>query len=183
MCLYVCVYCSAAPYAAAPYIREGTPAYGAGAAAYVRAGARGAGARETYGRGDDDGRRRRSGRQRETTTTTGGGGDSDDDDGRRATGGDDGIERRAAMSRGWRRKWGDVTEIFVSAIYIGWAFSTGWSHQPVLKANFGQAKRREEQTISTGLWLQPVLKTTLYYRLEPPTGTKGGVLPPVVHNV
>ena len=124
-------------------------------------GRRRAGARDVRDRGDDDGRRRRSGRRRETTTTTGGGGDSDDDDGRRATGGDDGIERRAAMSRGWRRKWGDVTEIFVSAIYIGWAFSTGWSHQPVLKANFGQAKRREEQAFSTGWWLQPVLKGDL----------------------
>ena len=26
----------------------------------------------------------------------------------------------------------DETEFFVSAIYIGGAFSTGWSHQPVL---------------------------------------------------
>ena len=37
----------------------------------------------------------------------------------------------------------DETEFFVSAIYIGGAFSTGWSHQPVLKANFRQAKGRE----------------------------------------
>ena len=124
-------------------------------------------ARRVYARARDvrdrggtttDGGARCSRRWRETVTTTGGGGDNDDDDGRRATGGDDGIERRAAMSRGWRRKWGDVTEIFVSAIYIGWAFSTGWIHQPILKANFGQAKRREEQAFSTGWWLQPVLK-------------------------
>ena len=37
----------------------------------------------------------------------------------------------------------DETEFSVSAIYIGGAFSTGWSHQPVLKANFRQAKGRE----------------------------------------
>ena len=37
----------------------------------------------------------------------------------------------------------DETEFFISAIYIGGAFSTGWSNQPVLKANFRQAKGRE----------------------------------------
>ena len=52
----------------------------------------------------------------------------------------------------------DETEFFVSAIYIGGVFSTGWSHQPVLKANFGQPKRRETRAFSTGWWLQPVLK-------------------------
>ena len=35
------------------------------------------------------------------------------------------------------------TEIFVAVVYIEGTFSTGWSHQPVLKACFGQAKRRE----------------------------------------
>ena len=52
----------------------------------------------------------------------------------------------------------DETEFFVSAIYIGGAFSTGWSHQPVLKANFRQVKRRETAPFSTGSWLEPVLK-------------------------
>ena len=93
------------------------------------------------------------------TTTTGGGGDSDDDDERRATGGDDGIEWRAAMFRErLETKWGDETEIFVSAIYIGWAFSTGSWLQPVLKAYFCQAKRRETKAFSTGWSHQPVLK-------------------------
>ena len=53
----------------------------------------------------------------------------------------------------------DETEFFVSAIYIGGAFSTGWSHQPVLKVSFRQAKRREAHPFSTRWWHQPVLKT------------------------
>ena len=71
-----------------------------------------------------------------------------------------GAARAAAMSREvvGEEVVVDETEFFVSAIYIGGAFSTGWSHQPVLKANFGQAKRRETRAFSTGWWLQPVLK-------------------------
>ena len=66
---------------------------------------------------------------------------------------DDGGRRRGRRSRG------EETEIFVSVVYIGGAFSTGWSHQPVLKVKFGQAKRREEHTFSTRWWLELVLKT------------------------
>ena len=50
-----------------------------------------------------------------------------------------GAARAAAMSREVVREEVvvDETEFFVSAIYIGGAFSTGWSHQLVLKDNFG----------------------------------------------
>ena len=69
------------------------------------------------------------------TATMGGGGR------RRAAG----AARAAAMSREvvGEEVVVDETEFFVSAIYIGGAFSTGWSYQPVLKANFRQAKGRE----------------------------------------
>ena len=77
------------------------------------------------------------------TATTGCEGDGGDgDDGRRG-------RRRAAGAAAMSREVVgeevvvDETEFFVSAIYIGGAFSTGWSHQPVLKANFRQAKGRE----------------------------------------
>ena len=59
---------------------------------------------------------------------------------------------------GKQRKKQRENEIFASVVYIGEAFSTGWSHQPVLKANFGQAKRREDEAFSTGWSHQPVLK-------------------------
>ena len=76
--------------------------------------------------------------------TTGGGGD----DGRRGLRGRRAMGDGAAAAAMSRELVGeevvvDETEFFVSAIYIGGAFSTGWSHQPVLKANFRQAKGRE----------------------------------------
>ena len=37
----------------------------------------------------------------------------------------------------------DETDFFVGSIYIGGVFSASWSHQPVIKANFRQAKGRE----------------------------------------
>ena len=80
------------------------------------------------------------------TATTGGEGDGGDGDGgrrgrRRAAG----TARAAAMSREvvGEEVVVDETEFFVSAIYIGGAFSTSWSHQPVLKGNFRLAKGRE----------------------------------------
>ena len=73
------------------------------------------------------------------TATTGGVGDGGDgDDGRR------GRRGRRAMGRRVRRRSLDQEEVLVvDEIYIGGVFSTGWSHQPVLKANFRQAKGRE----------------------------------------
>ena len=61
----------------------------------------------------------------------------------------------------------DETDFFVSAIYIGGASSTGQRHQPVLKANFRQAKGRETAP------LVPVASTD----------ANGCALPPAVHNV
>ena len=52
-------------------------------------------------------------------------------------------------------------EIFASVVYIEGAFSTGLCHQPVLKASFGQPKRREATPFSTGWWHKPVLKAPL----------------------
>ena len=66
---------------------------------------------------------------------TGGGGDGGDgDDGRWGRRRAAGAARAAAMSREvvGEEVVVDETEFFVSAIYIGGAFSTGWSHQPVL---------------------------------------------------
>ena len=80
------------------------------------------------------------------TATTGGEGDGGDgDDGRRGRRRAAGAARAAAMSREvvGEEVVVDETEFLVSAIYIGGAFSIGWSHQPVLKANFRQAKGRE----------------------------------------
>ena len=59
---------------------------------------------------------------------------------------------------GKQRKKQRENEIFVSVVYIEGTFSTGWSHQPVLKACFGQAKRREATPFSTGWWHKPILK-------------------------
>ena len=84
-----------------------------------------------------------------------GGGDGD-------RGGDgDGVDRSGragGASMGKQRKKQRESEIFVSVVYIEGTFSTGWSHQPVLKACFGQAKRREATPFSTGWWHKPVLK-------------------------
>ena len=67
------------------------------------------------------------------TATTGGGGG--EDGARWATGAAKKLDREEVVV--------DETDFFVSVIYIGGVFSTGWSHQPVLKANFRQAKGRE----------------------------------------
>ena len=67
-------------------------------------------------------------------------------------GGGDGAKEK-------KQRENELTNCFEVFSYIGWAFSTGWSDQPVLKVNFGEAKRREAPTFSTGWWLQPVLKT------------------------
>ena len=71
-------------------------------------------------------------------------------------GGGVGLVRRRRRSIGKKQR--GKNEIFRSAVYIEGTFSTGWSHQPVLKACFGQAKRREATPFSTGWWNKPVLK-------------------------
>ena len=156
VCMRVCVVyvCVCGPVRRHPVRTSGGAGVrggGAGVCVYVCAGARErrtAAAMTTDGGGVRGGsarrRRRRAAAGTATMTTV------------RATGGDDGIERRAR--RRLETKWGDETEIFVSAIYIGWAFSTGSWLQPVLKAYFRQAKRRETKAFSIGWSHQPVLK-------------------------
>ena len=95
------------------------------------------------GMGAGPGRRRRRGRRR------GRGGDGD---------GVDRSGRAGGASMGKQRKKQRENDIFVSVVYIEGTFSTGWSHQPVLKVCFGQAKRREATPFSTGWWHKPVLK-------------------------
>ena len=93
-------------------------------------------------------------------TTAGGGDGGDGDDGRRGLRGQramgDGAVAAMSPEEVGEEVVVDETEFFVSAIYIGGAFSTGWSHQPVLKANFRQAKGRETAP------LVPVGATTRY---------------------
>ena len=51
--------------------------------------------------------------------------------------------RRRGTGRRQREVGDEKLKFFEVFSYIGDTFSTGWSHQPVLKVCFGQAKRRE----------------------------------------
>ena len=84
-----------------------------------------------------------TGRRRRGRGRTGRGGDGDGGGDRDGGSDGDGVDRSGGTGGASMGKLGKKqreNEIFVSVVYIEGTFSTGWSHQPVLKACFGQGR-------------------------------------------
>ena len=91
-------------------------------------------------------RGRRRGQRRAATMGMETGGDRDGGgDGGGDMGVDWGQRRRGIGERSIVRD--EKLNFFEVFSYIEPTFSTGWSHQPILKVCFGQAKRREPQPL------------------------------------